>query len=739
MYLLAAIGIASSFAYPVNSLAGDFKININTKDEKNHKDDAEEKKDKEDEKDSSDIKISFNEPWKYFVGDSALFSNTGFDDQSWHELKKGEEVDLSADSLLKSVYGIIWFRTPIDVDSSVVGIPLGLFLRQKGSAAEFYLDGKLMERFGKVGRDRKSEEARFNSNPKPFPMVFSKSGKHFLAIRFSSFHSVFGKHTNEDRGFSIEFSDLENNLYNLLDRNVNFPLISLFAIYLTLGVVHIIMFSYFRAYKHNLYFGLFCTGISFFLFSMYYSVSETNFEVYNFLTESNFYTAPLLVLSLIALYHTIYYKRLLKIFWVICAIYIVFLISKALDYELYKVSIGFFIGISIIEIFRVHIRSIIKRRDGAWILGMGVLYFPLSIVLIMIYGIFINDSLNDYDKQFGIIMAKTLGYSLSLSIPFSITLYLSRNFARVNKKLLIQVEEIKSLSEKTLAHEIEKKEILEEQNFLLETKVIERTRELGDKNELIQIKNKEITDNLNYAKKIQTALLPDPELMKAAFNGGFVLYRPKDIVSGDFYAYFQKGTKYFIAAVDCTGHGVSGAFMSMIGSTALNQIVNNKNVTKPSEILDLLDVEIISTLNQKSGGSNDGMDIALISIDKSNNQLEFSGANRPLWIVRDKLISSLVPNKFPIGGFQNQRQTAFTNQVVNLEVGDCIYLFSDGMADQFGGEKGKKLMTKKLREIFIEINEKPMNIQEEYLNNFLNQWQGLNEQLDDILVIGIRI
>ena len=705
---------------------------------------AEEKqkqKEKEEEQEHV-LGIHFNKPWKYHIGDDSAYAKVSYDDSVWPSIKKGQAVDLQDDSVLSDVFDIIWFRTVIRVDSQAVDKPLGLYFHQSASAAEIYVDGKPVGHFGKVGRDLRSEDARFNVNPKPFPVVISKVGSHLIAVRFSSFHSklLTGKKSGQSHGFEISFSDLQDDFNSLFDNTQFFPLIFLLGVFLTLGVVHFIMFSYFRSHKQNLFFGLYCIGIAFLMFFGYYAVNESDFEVYSMLTRSFVYLAPLMVVPLVAFYHTIYYGRLLRIFWIIIFFYACTVIFTFMEWQANKAFVAILIFASIVEIFRSHLRAVIKGKDGALILGLGIFYLPLAIIILMII-VIVQSTTGDenVNLNMGRGGAMVLGYSLALSIPFSITLYLSRNFARVNRKLVEQVDEIKQLSEKTLLHEAEKKKLLEEQNTMLESKVEERTRELADKNELILEKNKEITDNLTYAKRIQAALLPDMVTLKSAFRECFVLYLPKDIVSGDFYAFFQKENRLLLAVADCTGHGVSGAFMSMIGSSLLSQLINIRQITRPSEILDQLSEEVITSLNQRSGESNDGMDIALCSFDLQSGNIEFAGANRPLWLIRKNSLSVVKPDKSPIGGMQVLREKKFTNNNLQVFPGDCVYLFSDGFADQFGGESGKKLMTGRLKELLLQINSMSMDEQEQFLASFIIEWKGKNEQLDDILVIGIRI
>jgi serine phosphatase RsbU (regulator of sigma subunit) len=318
---------------------------------------------------------------------------------------------------------------------------------------------------------------------------------------------------------------------------------------------------------------------------------------------------------------------------------------------------------------------------------------------------------------------------------------------RINQRMLIdQVNSIRQLSEQNLEKEREKQMLLESQNTELENKVSERTKdiiqqkeELEIKNREIEIKNKAITDNISYAQRIQSAILPDIKLIYKALEQSFIFFRPKDIVSGDFYAFAEKNDRVLIIAGDCTGHGVSGAFMSMIGSSLLNQIINEKGIYQPDQILNHLNSAVIEALKQGENESNDGMDLSICSFDLNKMELQFAGANRPMWLVRGQELSVFRPDKFPIGGLQMAKNRVFTNTTVSLQKGDTIYIFTDGYADQFGGDRGKKLMTAKFKEILLAIQHKSMREQEQHLKAHFDSWKGRYEQVDDVLVIGIRV
>ncbi|WP_317899986.1 PP2C family protein-serine/threonine phosphatase [Aurantibacillus circumpalustris] len=257
----------------------------------------------------------------------------------------------------------------------------------------------------------------------------------------------------------------------------------------------------------------------------------------------------------------------------------------------------------------------------------------------------------------------------------------------------------------------------------------------------IEENNKSMMDSINYAKLIQDAMLPEKAVLTNYFPNSLIIYRPKDIVSGDFYWFVERDKKLFIAVADCTGHGVPGSLMSMIGYSFLNEIVNVKKIRKPSDILSRLNVGIRQTLKQDKTGNQrcDGMDIALCAIDREMQQIEFAGANRHLIFFRDKELEMVRGNKFGIGGLHDESVIRFTNHSISYDDGDIIYMCTDGYADQFGGTKGKRMMTKNM----IKILEKSLSFgvgeQEQLLNHWLDKWQGAYEQTDDILLIGIQL
>ena len=312
---------------------------------------------------------------------------------------------------------------------------------------------------------------------------------------------------------------------------------------------------------------------------------------------------------------------------------------------------------------------------------------------------------------------------------------------------------------------------LEEYYNDLEKKVVERTAEiLAQKEEIekqrdniekqkdqltksnsqltfayneIDEQKKHIMDSIHYAKRIQNAILPPDSYFKKLLPDAFVLYKPKDIVSGDFYWVAHIDHYVIVAAVDCTGHGVPGAFMSIVGSNHLNTAINVHQSKNAAEILNILNEGVTQTLreSEEMQGVKDGMDLSLCVIDTKNNKLQYAGAYNPLFIVRDEELMVYKADKFAIGAssLRDGKLCKFTNNEIDLLENDVVYMLSDGYQDQFGGPRGKKFMIKRLKELFVDIHKTPMWQQKDILDDRLIAWSGDEEQVDDILVLGIRI
>lgn len=307
-------------------------------------------------------------------------------------------------------------------------------------------------------------------------------------------------------------------------------------------------------------------------------------------------------------------------------------------------------------------------------------------------------------------------------------------------------EKTQSLYEETLVQNNllaqQKEEILTitEQIKAKSDELSEKLGVITNLNHELDNKNKAITNSINYASRIQEAILSGSSKIKKLFVDSFVIYKPCDIVSGDFYWTKQNSNKKIIAVADCTGHGVPGAFMSILGYSLLNEIYHNDNNLPANIILNELKNKLLAILNQPDNPDipADGMDIAICIIDTEKTSLEYAGAHMPLVIIHNNKINLLKGDIMPIGKYVNERPT-FTNHLLQINNNDVIYMYSDGFQDQIGGNDNKRLQSKNFRETLLNVHNKPFDKQKNYLNSFFEQWKGTNNQYDDILVIGFKI
>ena len=265
---------------------------------------------------------------------------------------------------------------------------------------------------------------------------------------------------------------------------------------------------------------------------------------------------------------------------------------------------------------------------------------------------------------------------------------------------------------------------------------------LQEKNKLIETQNKKITDSINYAKRIQDSILPEADEIQKILPQSFVLFQPKDIVSGDFFWLSQIDNRILIAVADCTGHGVPGAFMSMIGNTLLNEIINYNPYLLPSKILALLNNRVAKALHQKYGtiqSQDDGMDISLCCIDYANSEIKFAGANHSIYLIHNNEVQEIRGDIYSIGGVFAKQEVSFTDKVISIEKGAMLYLFTDGYKDQFGGAERLKFKSSRFEKLLLEIYQLPLHQQKDMLDNAFKNWKGTLAQLDDVLVAGIKL
>ncbi len=358
---------------------------------------------------------------------------------------------------------------------------------------------------------------------------------------------------------------------------------------------------------------------------------------------------------------------------------------------------------------------------------VGAFFYVISYIL-NVQGIKVDSALFTYLFQSGVVV-QLVFYALGIGY---------------------QVNQLEREKSDVLAENLE---LQKETTTLLEKKVKQRTLEIEHQKEeieainttliaqkgLMEKRNSDITSSINYARRIQDAVLPDLRSLKRSVPNCFVLYTPRDVVSGDFYWFAQKENEIILAAADCTGHGVPGAFMSILGDSYLNQIVNLQGITKADSILSRLHGQIRRALRQSSTENKDGMDISICVIDLEQQHVTFAGAKRPLLYIQNNTIFEIKGDKHSVGGFHTKAENTYTAHQVSFEKPTTFYIFSDGYVDQFGGEYNRKFMTKNFKKLLLEIHKEPMARQRQILAQRFDEWKGEHKQIDDVIVVGFQM
>ncbi len=323
-------------------------------------------------------------------------------------------------------------------------------------------------------------------------------------------------------------------------------------------------------------------------------------------------------------------------------------------------------------------------------------------------------------------------------------------------------DKIKNTEREKRKMQAENLKLVQEQNTMLEEKVTERTQQLSESNEELnqtneelqvtleslnnyknelEVINKNVTDSIHYAQRIQASILPTYQEINQHLDENFILFKPRDIISGDFYYFQEINHKIIISAIDCTGHGVPGALMTMLANESLNEIIQNKKIIEADMILNDLHKHIRKTLKQAESNNKDGMDMVILIIDKENKKVEFAGAKNPLLYVQNNKMNQIKGDKMPIGGEQKEQERIFTKHVIDITEPTTFYLFTDGFIDQFGGKEKRKFMIANFRTLLLELSEKNMLTQRQTLERTFANWvvDGGEKQIDDVLVMGIKV
>lgn len=694
--------------------------------------------------------------WLYFNYDNATLKDINLNDTGYvlYNSKLGAGLNFSFgqdNSILKDFENSAWFKCYFRLPKDQINKVYGLYTSLHG-AAQIYVDGKLEKTIGKIDVNGKSiKEANVSGIPISF--YIGDTSVHCIAVKFvfTNYHKLIKQFPKGIELPAFEFTDPEISNQNNDALSIYYSLTNMLsAFFFALFVIHLLIYLFNREKNFNLLYALFLFLISLSFLEAYVLKYVENLHNYLWLSNADNIVFPTVCFLLVTLLNKLlneksswHYKGL--------SFLLIFLVIDVFFIHRYSRTISITIVFYTYFNTLAHsIKGVRRKIPSARFLGWGILGLTLSAVLLILSTIVTSMfSMKSHEENWALFIYTFFIILSILSIPLSMSAYLAYDFARTNKYLADKLKENEILNKKSLEQEKEKQEILSNQNRTLESQVQQRTKEIGEQNKLLEHQKKEITDSITYAKRIQQALLPELNEIKSKLPDSFILYLPKDIVSGDFY-FFQsiEGTKehpgraslknekgIYIAAADCTGHGVPGALMSMIVHEKLEAAT--KIYSEPKDILKSINKQVKDALKQyqNENSSRDGCDIAFLKI--VGNTLSYSGAYRPLYYFdTNGGFNELKATKTAIAGLTPYDQE-FNQHELDTNNLKAIYIFSDGFADQFGGEKTKKLTTKKFKELLSKLVDLPVEEQKIRLEDFFAGWKGNVEQIDDVLIIGI--
>ena len=650
----------------------------------------------------------------------------------WNDLAK-------KDSLIKA-QGFATYRLQIynQSEDSVFGIKIS----KAYVAYKLWVNGKLIAQAGNVSFDKDSVVPSREYNSRYFVVDTNKLE---FVLQVSNF--------NQRKG-GIQSSILFGTEKQVSKQERKFFGISLFLLGLLLIVAinHFILFYLRKDVKSSLFFSLFIFSIALnIIFSEHYNISALIFPdlswnlVLKFDYISDYLSLYLFLGYISSLYKEESNKKINKAILLFILVMIIFILStKPIIFTYTSIFFYFSAAIILLYILLILAKAILSQKEAAKhaLLGTFVLLFTL-----------VNDGLNNsllihtFDTLtaglivFIIIQSYLISLRLSRAYQYSLQLsdelnYFNENLEQIVKDRTLQIEQAK-----------EELEVQSESLKVANDEIVKINQILEGQSVELKKKNKALTDSINYAKRLQQAILPDKKVFEQNFDDYFIFFQPKDIVSGDFYWYSDVDTSWdfdesnkikIVIAADCTGHGVPGAFMTLLGHNFLHLIVNIQEVIDPEQILYKLDQLVVETLKQNEDGSmKDGMDIAVLTIDEEKETVAFSGAGNPLFYIRDNELHEIKGVNFGIGGVLRKAKK-FEPHKIPYQKGDIFYIFSDGFADQIGGPEGRKYYKKKFKEFLLEIHKKPMNEQRFLIEKEFEEWKGAKKQIDDILVMGFR-
>lgn len=507
---------------------------------------------------------------------------------------------------------------------------------------------------------------------------------------------------------------------------------------LMMGGSHLIIYFFRKKTTSILYFSLYCLIVA--LRSLVvddYTFSDifpnAHFEVGNKISYLTFSIGvPTLVIFLNSLYPEDFSKRIVKITLIGSAIFSTIVIfTNSLFYSKLLIYYQLFALILILYTFYFTIRILYYGRQGSIIFAFGLLTISFTAINDILVTNLLIDNMNLMPVgSFAFIFSQTLILSKSYATTFAQTEEMTHRLRKNNQLLAEVVSHRTSALAKTNIRLLQNLENLKTNITLFNTQKAK-----------IEAQHKSITSSINYAKNIQSNIFPALEVMQGSFSDLFLLFKPKDIISGDIYYFKNVGDKIVLAAIDCSENGVAGAFTSIISHKILNDIIDNKHITEPDQILQSLHLNTKKLMGDGENNSGKGMDIALVVIDTTKRELKFAGAKSPLVYVMNGTIGTVAGSNAHIGGVERKEGTTFSQININLPQNEdfTFYLFTDGYQDQFGGEENKKLMRKNFLDLLHQAHRLPMVEQGKFLEECHEVWKGVTSQTDDILVMGVRL
>ena len=686
--------------------------------------------------------VNLNGPWEFYWGrllEPGDFDSGGSLKPDYISVPGGWTVNSPPDKTYDE-FGCATYRLRIKVPDEHTGynfIFMSIF-----TSARVYVNGTFCFENGKVATVKENSAPGFTTNFSA-PIQYSRNSDTLDIVVQVADYSYGGPAAGIRR--KVTFGpDEQINLERSKTLSINAFLIGILVL---IAVYHFFLFVYrTNAVSYLIFALLSLVVVMWTIYSAGMFVDLFSYEGYlafGHLGPALF--PPLLVLFFYFLYRDEVHKVVLYIFLAIAGIFILIIFASSATtisniFTFFSMNmmipLAYLLGYTLLK-------AVVRKRVGSQLMYLSVLIMFASLI----HDAFLA---NSYIKGFGfyissygyvlLIILQALVLAQMFSVTFRNNINLTLNLEKIVEERTRTINEQRKVLELQNMDMQRQKQEIEDQNEVLN----QRNEEIEAQRDFARKQNEEITDSINYAQRIQSAMLPPDSYVSELLIDSFIFYKPRDIVSGDFYWVKHVKDYVVVVAADCTGHGVPGAFMSMLGIGYLNEIVQRREVTQANTVLNELRKQIKNSLRQHGGRdeSKDGMDMALCVMDLKNNTMQYAGANSPLYLIRgtgkEAQLEEYKPDLMPIGYYFG-KDASFTNHHIELAIGDTFYLFSDGYIDQKGGTEEKKFLSRRFKELLLSVQDQPMHVQKIILEKTLSDWMGDAAQIDDILVIGVRV